>query len=133
MINEILVNVAKILFGIGILFLLLKLFINRKDEGDSEKLKILIYNVHKPCFALSTILGFIHGLTIVPINQTTIITGWLFGTCMILSCIIGIKMGFDNDWKPYNKEERSEHNKVRLLKWLLTILAIVFLGMHYLL
>ncbi len=133
MINEIIINVAKVLFGIGVLFLFLKLFLTKKEEKISKSLKLIIYNIHKASFILSTILGFIHGLTIIPINQTYVITGWLFGISTIILCVIGIRMGFKNKWTPYTKEERNKNKKVRSIKWILTILTIAFLGMHYLL
>ena len=133
MINEFLMNVAKIFFGIGILLLFVKLFSKQKDVMSSSKKNMILYNLHKALFGLSTILGFIHGLTIMPINLTYIITGWLFGILMILLCGIGIRMGFKNQWKPYTREQKHEYKKIRLLKWGISIMVCAFLGMHYLL
>lgn len=133
MLNEIFMNLAKFLFGIGILCLFLKMLLGRKNEGVSEKRNLLIYNLHKVSFGFTTIFAFMHGLTYLPVNQTYIITGWLFGIFMFLLCIAGVRMGFKSNWNPYSREERTQNKKVRLSKWILTIVACIFLGTHYLL
>ena len=127
------VDIAKILFAVGLLSSAFKILFIKKYNQSTDSKKMIIYNLHKASFALSIILGFIHGLTIVSVNQTYILTGWLFGLTMISLMIIGIRMGFKNDWKPYNKEQNTQHRKIRLFKWILTILVVALLGMHYLL
>ncbi|MFX1238550.1 MAG: hypothetical protein ACFFAS_01950 [Promethearchaeota archaeon] len=127
------VDIAKILFAVGLLSSVFKILFIKKYNQITDSKKMIICNLHKASFALCIILGFIHGLTIVPVNQTYVLTGWLFGLTTIILMVLGVRMGFQNDWKPYNKEQNSQHGKIRLIKWILTILAVALLGMHYLL
>lgn len=122
-----LADIAKILFVVGLLFLFAK--VTGKREAGSYN---IVYNLHKAGPALATILGFIHGLTIVPISQMYILTGWILGAILLALLSIGIVMGFKSDWIPYNKQQDGEFKIFRSLKWLLTILVIIALGAHYL-
>ncbi|NHI93215.1 MAG: hypothetical protein EAX96_11990 [Candidatus Lokiarchaeota archaeon] len=132
MISIIFENLSKIFLVIGLVSIFLKIIlVKRNYDQISEKKKLIIYNIHKASFSLSTIFAFIHGFTFVPINRTYIITGWLFGIVMIVLFLIGIKLGFQNNWKPYNEEENSKYKKIRALKWILTLLLMIFLVMHY--
>lgn len=120
-------DIAKILFVLGLVFLFAKAL--RKSEAGYYK---TTYNLHKAGAALATILGFIHGLTIVPLNQTYVLTGWILGITLLILFLLGVVMGFKSDWIPYNDEQNQRYKVMRIAKWALTILVIAALGAHYL-
>ena len=134
--SSILANISKIVLVIGLIFLFVKLIRNipKKEEGTRgyDKVKVVLYNLHKVGPILATILAFIHGLIIPPINQTYVWTGWLLGITMVLLSGIGIFMGFKTKWVPYTEEENKKYLCMRIVKWILTGLMLVALALHYL-
>ncbi|MBD3405344.1 MAG: hypothetical protein GF411_04295 [Candidatus Lokiarchaeota archaeon] len=125
---DILADMTKILFVLGLLFIIIKLF-GKRSSGSYN----LLYNVHKAGPALATILAFVHGLLIPPINSAYVWTGWLFGLNMILLMALGIYMGFQSEWIPFDEEQNRKYRMLRIIKWILTITVIATLGIHYLL
>ena len=120
-------DIAKILFVLALIFLFAKV-LGKREAGYYK----MTYNLHKAGAALATIVGFIHGLTITPLSQTYILTGWLLGFALLALFILGVVMGFKSEWIPYNDEQNQHYKSMRIAKWLLTILVIVALGAHYL-
>ncbi|TXT57837.1 MAG: membrane protein of unknown function [Candidatus Thorarchaeota archaeon] len=125
---DIIADITKILFVLGLLFIFMKA-IGKRSSGSYG----ILYNVHKAGPSLATILAFIHGLLITPINPTYVWTGWLFGLNMILLMVLGIYMGFQSEWTPFDEEQNKKYKIFRIIKWILTITVIATLGMHYLL
>ena len=82
MIDELIVNIAKILAVLGVFFIFFKQFRNRTTNESYHKFykkyRKLFYHLHVTGIKLATLLGFVHGITIKPIDQTYIISGWLF-------------------------------------------------------
>ncbi|MFX1538223.1 MAG: hypothetical protein ACFFDI_28845 [Promethearchaeota archaeon] len=140
LINEISVNFSKILLVIGLIFVVLKIIEkilnNQTYSAFYERIKLPLYYLHKACPALATILAFIHGFVyfwlLIPVNQTYIITGWLLGIAMLVLSILGVILGFKNDWKPFDEAKDSEWKIMRTVKWILTICVFLFLILHYL-
>ena len=120
-------DIAKILFVLGLVFLFVKVLGNR-DSGYYSA----TYNLHKAGAALATLLAFLHGLTIAPLSQTYLLTGWLLGFALLALLILGVKMGFNSTWVPYDDEQNQKYKGMRIVKWILTALVIVALGAHYL-
>jgi len=45
---------------------------------------------------------------------------------------IGIFLGFQSEWVPFDDEMNRKYRALRLLKWLLTAVVIIALASHYL-
>jgi hypothetical protein len=120
-------DISKVLFVVGLLFIIVKGLRKRPSAYG------LLYNLHKTGPALATILAFVHGLTIDPIDQTYMTTGWFLGLSMLALFVLGIFMGFKSSWVPFDDQKNAEFKKLRILKWILTATVIVGLASHYLL
>ncbi len=120
-------DIAKILFVLGLVFLFAKV-LGKREAGYYKT----TYNLHKAGAALATILGFVHGLTITPLSQTYVLTGWLLGFALLALFILGVVMGFKSEWIPYDDEQNQNYKGMRIVKWILTVLVVVSLGAHYL-
>jgi hypothetical protein len=121
-------DIAKILVVLGIIFIIMK-GLGKQLEGIYEKLYIL----HKAAPAFATILAFVHGLTIIPLNQNYVLTGWFLGFCMLALLILGVFLGFQSGWVPFDDEKNHQFKPLRIIKWILTVIMIIALGAHYLL
>lgn len=136
LINTISVNLAKILLVVGMIYVVVKIITkvinNETFSALYERIKLPLYYLHKAGPVLATILGFIHGFVIVPLNQTYILTGWCLGICMIILSVLGIYLGFKNGWKPLDANQDSEWKKLRAIKWILTFCVFLLLFLHYL-
>lgn len=120
-------DIAKILFSLGLFFIILKA-IGKRQSGMYSKLYIL----HKAGPGLATILGFYHGLTIAPLSETYVLTGWILGFFLLVLMILGIKLGFSSEWIPFDEDQNKKFKRVRVLKWVLTLLVCAAMGAHYL-
>lgn len=127
-------NGSKIFIGLGLIFLLVKLvekvFHNNIIGGVLRKIKFPTYILHK-MFAIAVILAVIHAFSINLENQSAVILGWVTVGVMIILMALGIKMGFDNNWVPFDEEKDRKWKKIRLMKWVLTFCMIGFLGLHF--
>ena len=127
-------NVAKILIGLGLLFLIVKvlskIFKNNKLREFLNKIKFPTYIFHK-MMALAVILAIIHAFNVSLENGSAALVGWITVIIMIPLIVLGIKMGFSNDWKPFDEEHDAKWRKIRFIKWILTFFMIGFLGLHF--
>jgi hypothetical protein len=121
------VDIAKIFFVIGLIFLFVKL-LGKRTSGSYS----ILYNAHKAAPALATILGFYHGITITPWSQNYVLTGWILGFTMVALLVLGAYLGFQSEWVPFDEETDSKFKILRIVKWVLTIVVIVALAAHYL-
>ena len=131
--------IAIIFLALGLIFLLAKMIfkLTKKEVEGSfyGRIRTLLYNSHKATPVLATIFAFIHGIADMitgPADSMYIITGWILGGSMILMSVMGIVMGFKNKWIPYDNEADKQNLIIRIVKWILTIVMIVFFIGHYL-
>ena len=127
-------NVSKILIGLGLLFLIVKvlskLFHNNKFGNTLNKFKFPTYIFHK-MLAIATILAIIHAFNVSQSNQSAVLVGWLTIIIMIPLIALGIIMGFSNNWVPFDEAQDARWKKTRIIKWILTFFMIGFLGLHF--
>ena len=121
-------DIAKVSICLGLLFLVMKV-LGRRSSG----LYTPLYHLHKVGPGLATVLAFVHGLTYDPIDLTYTLTGWAVGACMVLLLVIGSVLGFSSKWVPFDRAMDRQNLWLRVVKWVLTVLLIASLGMHYLL
>ncbi|MFW9911774.1 MAG: hypothetical protein ACFFEU_04850 [Candidatus Thorarchaeota archaeon] len=119
--------IAKTLFGLGLIFIIVK-GIGKRPSGTYNKLYIL----HKAGAGLATILAFVHGFTIEPQNQAYVLTGWFLGLTLLPLFILGVFLGFQNGWVPFDEEKNRKYRNLRIVKWVLTVLVIAAFASHYL-
>ncbi|MFX1579508.1 MAG: hypothetical protein ACFFBJ_07645 [Promethearchaeota archaeon] len=120
-------DIAKILFGLGLIFIIVK------GLGKKPTTYGKLYILHKAGAGIATILSFIHGFTIVPQSQTYLITGWCVGLLLLSLFVVGVFLGFQNNWVPFDDDKNRRFKKLRIFKWLFTALIVIALGSHYLL
>ena len=70
MLESALDDITKVLIGLGLLFLAMKVLGRR-----SSPLYTPLYHLHKGGPGLATVLAFVHGLTYDPIDLTYTVTG----------------------------------------------------------
>ncbi|NHJ85564.1 MAG: hypothetical protein FK734_08885 [Asgard group archaeon] len=133
LLSTITINISKVLILIGIIFIIWKMItkVKKKPSNVYEKSKKIFYNLHKAGPGIALILSFVHGLTIEPINQTYVITGWIFGGLMLLLTGSGIFLGFQSKWTPFNEDQDAHYKIIRIIKWVLTVFLIAALILHY--
>lgn len=135
--SSITANLSLAFLFLGLLFLIIKPLQKPSQQGSSQDsnniAKNIMYQLHKAGPAIATILAFIHGFVIEPYNQTFMYTGLVFGLAMILLSGLGIIMGFKNKWIPYTAAEDRKYKKIRMIKWILTVVMIGTLIAHYVL
>lgn len=129
MVSTISAYAALIFLIIGIIFLPLKL-IRRDLESSNYR---LLYKIHVNAPKLSLILAFVHGFTRETINPANIPTGWLLGISLILLAILGALVSIKNKSEPLDKEGDAEWRSVRIVKWVVTLVAMVVLSLHFIL
>jgi uncharacterized membrane protein len=131
--SDVLADISKILLVVGLIFAILKILNKTKKDKPTfyEKAKVPLYNLHKVGSILATILAFIHGFTFTPIDPKYILSGWILGLSMVVLSILGIYLGFKSNWKPFDEVQNREFKNLRIIKWILTIIIIVFLAVHY--
>jgi hypothetical protein len=95
-----------------------------------DKMKIVLYNLHKAGSILGTIFAFIHGLAYESVPQGFLLTGWILGGFMIILSGMGIFMGFQNKWIPFDDEKNKKFKTLRIIKWFLTTLMLAALIFH---
>lgn len=119
-------DIAKILVVLGLIFIIVKVLGKRPNYYNK------LYILHKAGPGLATVLAFVHGLTYVPISQTYVWSGWFLGLSLLALMFIGIFLGFQSNWIPFDDDKNREFRALRVLKWLLTGLVIIALASHYL-
>ena len=134
MLDTITVVVCKILLVLGLLYPIYKM-LNKKKWQDMSKpqsiIKSVLYQLHINGSKVGVIVGFIHGFIIVPLNQTYTITGWLLGIVMVALLLTGAFLSIKTKSKPMNREDDLKWKKMRISKWILTVLVFLTLALHY--
>ncbi|MFX1507599.1 MAG: hypothetical protein ACFFDC_16055 [Promethearchaeota archaeon] len=134
-ISTIAVNLAKILVVIGVFCVVLKI-INKSCRNQSynafyNKMQRPLYHIHVNATKFAIILGFIHGFTITPLDQSYILTGWVLGIVMILLLGFGAWMSIKNKSQPLGEAKDVEWRPIRITKWVLTLSVFLLLVLHY--
>jgi len=80
---------------------------------------------------VAVIFGFIHGIIRSPIDQIYTITGWLFGIVMVILTGLGAFLSIKTNSKPMTCEDDAKWRKIRVIKWILTVLVFPALALHY--
>lgn len=111
---------------LGLIFLLLKIF--RKDL-DSSAYGIL-YRVHfnAPKFAL--LLALLHGFTVQPLEPTNYPSGWILVISLFALAVLGVYLGIKNNSKPMDEEADTRWKTLRIAKWIVTVVIVLFLVLH---
>jgi len=136
MLNVITVNVCKIFLVLALLYPIYKIVNKKKWEAASAPpsiVKRVLYQLHINGSKVAVIVGFIHGILIAPLNQTYTITGWLLGIVMVALLGTGAFLSIKTKSKPMNREDDLKWKKIRISKWILTVLVFLTLALHYLL
>jgi len=87
--------------------------------------------VHVNVSKLAVFLAFVHGFTVTPMDGTYSVTGWLNGVTMVVLLGLGAYLSIKNDAKPMDEEGDVKWRTLRVVKWVLTVLAVFFLLLHY--
>jgi hypothetical protein len=58
---------------------------------------------------------------------------WLFGILMVIQMGLGTFLSIKTKSKPMNREDYVKWRKIRIIKWILTMLVFLALALHYLL
>ncbi|MFW9903248.1 MAG: hypothetical protein ACFFFH_02870 [Candidatus Thorarchaeota archaeon] len=135
LISTLAVNLAKILMVIGVFCVVLKI-INKTWRNQSynafyTRMQRPLYHIHINATKFAIILGFIHGFTIISVDQSYIITGWALGIVMLLLLGFGVWMSIKNDSQPLSEDKDLEWRPIRITKWFLTLSVFFLLFLHY--
>ena len=132
-------NICKIFLVLALFYPVYKILNKRKlvDGSNSgyhtSTTKRVLYQLHVNGSKVAVIFGFIHGIIRSPIDQTYLITGWLLGIVMVILMGMGAFLSIKNHSKPMNREDDVKWRKIRIIKWILTMLVFLILALHYLL
>ncbi len=126
MVNLIVAISALLLVVISLIFLPIKIF--RKDLESSRY--TILYQVHANAPKLGTILAFVHGLTVALVDPTRLLTGWGLGISLILLLVLGAFVSIKTKAQPLDDQGDTEWKTVRVVKWVLTVAALVLLVLH---
>ena len=132
-------NICKIFLVLALFYPVYKILNKRKlvDGSNSgyhtSTTKRVLYQLHVNGSKVAVIFGFIHGIIRSPIDQTYLITGWLLGIVMVILMGVGAFLSIKNHSKPMNREDDFKWRKVRIIKWILTMLVFLILALHCLL
>lgn len=134
-IGTIAVNLAKILVVVGVICVVFKIINkiwgNQSYRAFYAKMQRPFYHIHVNATKFAILLGFVHGLTIIPFDQSYIITGWALGIAMILLLGFGVWMSIKNGSQPLGEDKDLEWRSIRITKWVLTLSVFFLLFLHY--
>ena len=136
MLGAITVNVCKILLVLALFYPIYKILNKRKLQDGSNShsaTKRVLYQLHVNGSKVAVISGVIHGLIITTLDQIYTITGWLLGIVMVALLVLGAFLSIKTNSKPMNREDDVKWRKIRIIKWILTVLVFLILALHYLL
>jgi len=136
MLDVITLNTCKIFLVLSVVYPVYKILNKRKlREGSNSysTTKRVLYQLHVNGSKVAVIFGFIHGIIISQIDQIYTITGWLFGILMVIQMGLGTFLSIKTKSKPMNREDNVKWRKIRIIKWILTMLVFLALALHYLL
>jgi len=132
--DEILTSLSKIFLVIGLVYVIQKV-INKKWYQNTTPLftkrKQFWYNIHVNISKLSVLAAFAHGLTISPVNQKYLFTGWILGLLMIFLTLLGAFLSIKTSSKPMSQEEDLKWRSIRIIKWILTVTIFPLIALHY--
>ncbi len=135
MISSVSATVGKLSLVAGLLFVVLKIVYKRSNNerfrSFYEGRRTLLYQVHVNVSKLAVFLAFVHGFTVTPIDGTYNITGWLYGVSMVILLGLGAYLSIRNDAKPMDEERDRKWRTLRIAKWILTVLTVFVLLLHY--
>jgi hypothetical protein len=132
-------NICKIFLVLVLFYPVYKILNKRKLKDGSNSshhtttTKRVLYQLHVNGSKVAVIFGFIHGIIRSPINQTYLITGWLLGIVMVILMGLGAFLSIKTHSKLMNREDDVKWRKIRIIKWILTVLVFLALALHYLL
>jgi len=136
MLDVIALNICKIFLVLSLFYPVYKILNKRKlREGSNSysATKRVLYQLHVNGSKVAVIFGFIHGIIRSPIDPIYTITGWLFGIAMVIQMGLGTFLSIKTRSKPMNREDDVKWRKIRIIKWILTVLVFPALALHYLL
>ena len=135
MISSIAASTGKLAYVAGLLFVVLKIAYKRtrseRFRSFYERNRMTLYQVHVNVSKLALLLAFVHGFTLTPLDWIYNVTGWLFGGELILMLGLGAYLSIKNDSKPMDDEGDRRFRTLRMVKWALTLLSVIFLLLHY--
>lgn len=135
MISSVSATVGKLSLVAGLVFIVLKIVYKRSHNEKFrlfyERRRTFLYQVHVNVSKLAVFMAFIHGFTLTPIDWTYTVTGWLFGVSMVALLGLGAYLSIKNDAKPMDEEDDRKWRRLRIVKWILTVVAIFSLLLHY--
>ena len=120
---------ALFLFVIGLVFLPIKLF--RKDLENPTYNKL--YKIHVNAPKIATILAFVHGFTVSTVTQIDLVSGWVFGIASVILLLMGAYMTIKTNSTPFDEQGDIDWRTSRILKWFISVIAIVALVLHFIL
>lgn len=126
MVSTIAAAIALIFLVIGLLFFPVKKF--RKDL-ESPTYRVL-YRLHVNAPKVATIAAFVHAFTLVVIDPMKLGSGWMLGVSLVLVLLLGAYISISNNAEPLHDQGDSEWRTIRLTKWFLTFIIVVYLLVH---
>ena len=138
-VSEITAVISVFLLFIGLIFVVWKIANKKSQKKDGHssariysKIEKPFYILHLSASAIGSILSIVHAVTAEPANVICKISGWMVLITTHLMFIMGIILGFKNKMQPFGSELDTENKQARRIKWILTIIAIIALFVHFL-
>lgn len=136
MLDTITVDACNIFLILGLPYPIYKIITKKKWQDASKPspsiTKRVLYQSHIIGPIVSVMAGFIHGLIITPWSQAYVTTGWLLGIVMVALGVTGAFLGIQTKFKPMTGDDDARWKKMRIAKWILTVLVFLTLALHYL-
>ncbi len=136
-INLLTANLCKILFVLGLPYVILKILDKRKGVEDKDSFfrsnKMVLYHLHLTGLKFAVIFSFVHGFMVARIDGVYVITGWVLGSVMVVLLGLGAFLSIKSGSEPMDWEDDRNRRRIRAVKWALTLLMFVSLALHYLL
>jgi hypothetical protein len=129
MVSTVAAVLALVFVAIGVVFLPLKL-LRRNLENSNYR---ILYKLHVNAPKLALILAFVHGFTRETISPANVPTGWIIGIALILLAALGVLVSIKNKSEPLNEQGDAEWRTVRIVKWILTVVIVLVVALHYVL
>jgi hypothetical protein len=132
-VSEVTAFISVILLFLGFVFVLWKIINKQSKKKDIyTKIKKPLYILHLSASAIGSIISIVHGITADSINLVCKISGWIVLITTHVMFIMGLILGLKNKMQPFGSELDTEYKKMRVIKWILTGIAIIALFIHFL-
>ena len=109
---------------------------SQKKDGQSSarlytKLEKPLYRLHLSASVIGILFAIVHGITAESVNLACRISGWILIFTSIVMILLGVSLGLKNKMQPFGSDQDAEYKNLRRIKWILTGILIITLGIHF--